>query len=183
MSNIWFTSDLHFGHDREFIWKARGYESVEDMNEKQIEKITEKVQPDDDFYILGDLMLGAPAPGLECLKRLPGKIHVILGNHDTSARVEIYKELGWDVQYATVIKYKKRSFYLSHYPTLTANMDADPRSLTWNLYGHTHQTNNFFEDRPYMYHVGVDSHNGYPVHIDDILVDINNKISECLNKL
>ena len=35
---IFLTSDMHFGHDREFIWKARGYSSVEEMNEDYIEK-------------------------------------------------------------------------------------------------------------------------------------------------
>ena len=58
MSNIWLTSDFHFGHDREFVWKARGYSSVEEMNEIQIEKFNSLVQPDDTIYILGDLMLG-----------------------------------------------------------------------------------------------------------------------------
>ena len=31
--------------------------------------------------------------------------------------------------------------------------------------------NNFFENRPYMYHVGVDSHDCYPVLLEDA-VDI-----------
>ena len=33
VSKIFVTSDLHFGHDREFIWKARGFNSVQEMNE------------------------------------------------------------------------------------------------------------------------------------------------------
>ena len=37
---IYLTSDWHFGHDREFIWKARGYSSVEEMNEDQIYFVT-----------------------------------------------------------------------------------------------------------------------------------------------
>ena len=35
MADIWFTSDLHFGHDREFVWKVRGYKDVKDMNTGQ----------------------------------------------------------------------------------------------------------------------------------------------------
>ena len=38
MEKIWITSDLHFGHDREFIWKARGFNSIEEMNETIIQK-------------------------------------------------------------------------------------------------------------------------------------------------
>lgn len=51
--------------------------------------------------------------------------------------------------------------------------------MTLNLYGHTHQTTNFYEDRPYMYHVGVDSHNGYPVLLDDIIEQMKIKVEEC----
>ena len=31
--SVFVTSDCHFGHDRDFIWKARGFDSVEEMNE------------------------------------------------------------------------------------------------------------------------------------------------------
>ena len=43
---------------------------------------------------------------------------------------------------------------------------------TLNLYGHTHQVNNFYQGMPYMYHVGVDSHNCYPVLLDDIIEEM-----------
>lgn len=39
--------------------------------------------------------------------------------------------------------------------------------MTLNLFGHTHQTSNFYEDKIYMRHVGMDSHSCYPV-IEDI---------------
>ena len=30
---IWLCSDWHLNHNKEFIWKARGFESVAQMNE------------------------------------------------------------------------------------------------------------------------------------------------------
>ena len=51
--------------------------------------------------------------------------------------------------------------------------------MTLNLYGHTHQNTNFYEDRPYMYHVGVDSHDGYPVLLDTVIIQMKNKVDEC----
>ena len=45
---IYVTSDLHFGHDREFIWKARGYDSVDEMNEDYVHKWNITVDNDDD---------------------------------------------------------------------------------------------------------------------------------------
>lgn len=180
MTNTWFTSDLHFGHDREFIWGPRGYKDVEEMNRIQLEKFNSVVKPEDTVYILGDCMLGDNEIGEEFFKQLNGEIIIILGNHDTNSRIEIYKKYAKEVVYAKRIKLKKKTFYLSHFPTITANPGDDPGHCTYNLYGHTHQQTKFYEDRPYMYHVGVDSHNGYPVSIDTIISDIKEKIDECV---
>ena len=38
MGKIFITSDLHFDHDRDCIWGARGYTSVEEMNKEQLRK-------------------------------------------------------------------------------------------------------------------------------------------------
>ena len=35
MGQIWLTSDWHFGHDREFLWHPRGFESIYE-NDKEI---------------------------------------------------------------------------------------------------------------------------------------------------
>lgn len=183
MAKTWFTSDWHFGHDREFVWKARGFNSIEEMNEAIIERHNSVVAPEDDVYVLGDLMLGDNSVGIECIKRLNGKIHIVFGNHDTNTRKKLYEELpnAEVLGYAAVIKIGKKSFYLSHYPALTANFD-EPHP-TVNLYGHTHQNNNFYEDRPFMFHVGADSHNCYPVEIETIRTLIKEKVDECVSYL
>ena len=183
MAKIWFTSDWHFGHDREFVWEVRGFDSIEEMNEAIIERHNSVVAPEDDVYVLGDLMLGDNNVGIECIKRLNGRLHIILGNHDTKTREQLYRELpnAEVLGYAAVVKIGKRSFYLSHYPTLTANFD-DPHP-TINLYGHTHQISKFYEDRPWMFHVGMDSHNCYPIEIETIRTLIKEKIDECVSFL
>ena len=82
-----------------------------------------------------------------------------------------------------MIKYSKtKKFYLSHYPTITDNFDDTVRSHIINLFGHTHQLTNFFNDNPYMYHVGLDSHNMYPVSIEQIIKDIEKKVREKENE-
>ena len=167
MSNIWLTSDLHLGHDRDFVWGARGFDTLEEMEQAIVERFNSKVQPEDDVYLLGDSMLGDLEHGFELLKLLNGKKHFIIGNHDTKNRIAKYEELTeFPILYADVIKYKKKTFYLSHYPTEVSNGDE---FQTVNLYGHTHQTHNFYNDKFYMYHVGMDSHDCYPVHIDDVI--------------
>lgn len=183
---IYLTSDLHFGHDREFIWKVRGYDSVEHMNTRQVEKWNAMVDSDDDVYVLGDIMLGT-TDNIRYVSQLNGRLHIVLGNHDTLTREALYKELPNVVEVAEVgirLKYNKYHFVLTHYPMLTGNLEKESlKQMSLNLYGHTHQSVNFYNDLPYCYHVGVDSHNGYPVLIDDIIVEMNQKVKECISFL
>lgn len=180
--NIWVTSDWHFGHDREFIWKARGFISVDEMNEYLIACHNAVVKPDDDVYVLGDLMLGDTEKGLSCVKRMHGKLHIVRGNHDTDKRWELYKSLPNVVEMdnAIYLKYKKHHFYLSHYISLTGNLEKESLTqMTLNLFGHTHQKDNFYMDMPYLYHCGVDSHKCFPVNLDDIIKEMHDKVREC----
>ena len=186
MSKIWFTSDWHFCHDKDFLWFPRGFDSIEMNNLAILSNHNLLVSNEDDVYVLGDLMLNDNEKGLELIKSMKGKLHIILGNHDTESRIELYKKLPniIEVTYATILKYNKSHFYLSHYPTICSNYDDNKpwhKNLI-NLYGHTHQKTNFFNDNPYMYHVGVDSHNCYPVLIDDIIEEIRNKKCELNNE-
>lgn len=183
---IYFTSDLHFNHDREFIYGPRGFKSVDEMNETEITNWNNTVTNEDDIYVLGDFFLGTNHEFIiNTLNQLKGRIHLIIGNHDSDAKLNLYKQCSniVEIAYATVIKYKNRLYYLSHYPTLTANLDNDPNRAIFNLFGHTHSKDKFYEDRPYMYNVACDAHNSTPVSIETINNDIYNKINECLSYL
>ena len=153
------------------------------MNEAYVEKWNSTVMADDDAYILGDVILGDPS-NIEYVKRLNGRVHIILGNHDTANREKMYRELSNVVEVADVgirLKYKKHHFVLTHYPMMTGNLEKESlKQMSLNLYGHTHQTSNFYNDTPFMYHVGVDSHNGYPVLLDDIIEEMYAKVKECV---
>lgn len=185
---VWFTSDLHLGHDKEFIWHARGFNSVAEMNEAIIANLQAMVGDEDRLFILGDLMLGGAAadPGY-WLQQLPGKVEIILGNHDTNKREEAYRQFFPDAVFdARRLRYKARDgktyhFYLSHYPTLTSNYDDATKPLSARLiglYGHTHQTTSWYivndsgDVHPFMYHIGIDAHNNRPVEIEDIITEI-----------
>ena len=179
---IYFTSDLHLGHDQEFIWGARGFNSVEQMNETIINRWNNMVTDDDDIYVLGDLVMGG-IENTEMLKRLKGKIHIIYGNHDGLKKREFYNQLDNVVEcsWANMIKYKKYNLYLSHYPTITDNEDINEleslKQTVINLFGHTHQFENFYMGEkgffnPRMYHVGLDSHECFLVSIDEIISEV-----------
>lgn len=183
---IWFISDTHFNHDREFIWGSRCVHSVTEMNSNIINNWNNKISPQDDIYVLGDFFLGKDIDYVKnTLSILNGKIHLIIGNHDTPAKIKIYEASPKVVEilWAKQIEYKGRQFYLSHYPTLTADLNSNPNTCVFNLFGHTHSKDKFYEDRPYMYNVAVDAHNNSPVSIDNIYKDIMNKIDECISFL
>ncbi len=185
MPMIWVTSDLHFNHDREFIWKARGFNSVDEMNHAIVDRYNSVVKPEDEVFILGDLMLGRDTvSGLDLISSLNGHKTIIRGNHDSKKRIDAYEACGWQVYNSLYLDYKKYLFYLSHYPTMTGNLEVESMHQTiLNLFGHTHQTSNFYNDIPYCFHVGVDSHNCYPISLDSIIEEIKAKYQECKEQL
>lgn len=169
---IFVTSDLHFNHDKEFLYAPRGFFSAEEMNEAIVIKWNEMVSPEDTVYILGDVGMGKDtAANIELLKSLNGKLYLAIGNHDSDAKIEAYKQANIfeDIQFGYRLKIKKKICVLTHYPTIVAN-DGDAPTI--NLYGHTHQQTNFYEGHWDMYHVGMDSHDCYPVNIEDALAEI-----------
>lgn len=172
-THIWLMSDLHLNHDKQFIWGTRGFASVQEHNETLIKNIKECVKEDDEFYILGDLTLGPLEEAEELLRQLPGHIHVILGNHDTDRRIEFYQSLGWEVQFATLIRWDKQTFYLSHYPTNTGNADKQIWTSIINCCGHTHSCIAWNPHTlPLSYNVAPEANFNRPVAIGDILATI-----------
>ena len=174
---IFFTSDTHFMHNKEFLFIPRGFTNTEDMCKEIVKRWNEVVKPEDEVYHLGDVVLSDIDAGIEFVKQLNGKIHLIRGNHDTDAKVETFKNECPNIisiEWATMIKYKKRYIFLSHCPSVTRTLeDAPNKQGILNFYGHTHQKDNFYSGNFYMYHVGCDSHNLTPISIDEILEEIS----------
>lgn len=172
----YFTSDLHIGHDKPFIWESRGFSSIEEHNEEILNRWNSVVSPDDNVYILGDLcMAGNKTEWDKIYLNLNGKKFLIHGNHDTVNKIKVYtKEYGIvDCGLAYLYKYTKtKIFYLSHYPTMMSN--GEDRRFIWNLSGHTHSKNKFEFGKYFVYNVNMDAHNCTPISIEDIVKDIYN---------
>ena len=180
---IFVTSDTHFCHNRDFLYTPRGFDNIYEMNEAIIERWNNVVKPGDTVYHLGDIALMDNAGGIRCVNRLNGNIIWLLGNHDSPSRVREFINNCNNLQvckdrYATTMKFTvlnmNLQFYLSHYRTITTNFDQkDFTRRVINLHGHTHQKENW-EDltNPFCYHVGLDSHNCTPVHIEEVVTDI-----------
>ena len=181
---IYLTSDTHFNHDKEFIWGPRGFKSCKESNETIIKNWNNTVKSEDTIIIVGDFILGKDIDAARKIVNMLNGIKIlVVGNHDTRAKLKLYEELGIEIVYAMPLEYKGRQFYISHYPTLTADLNSSPDHAIFDLFGHTHSKKMFYEERPYMYNVAVDAHNCTPVSIDQIYNDINDKIKDCISYL
>lgn len=183
---VWLTSDWHFCHDRGFIYEPRGFKTVEEANETILQNHNALVKPDDEVFVLGDLMLNDNERGLDYISRMNGHLHIIRGNHDTTSRLIFYKQLPNVVSLnaADFLRYKSYNFYLSHFPCLTGNLEKESlKQTTIGLFGHTHQKEKFYQGIPYMFHVGVDSNDNKPVLIDDIIQLCEAEVVKCKSQL
>jgi calcineurin-like phosphoesterase family protein len=170
---------ISVSHNRDFVWQPRGFESVHDMDEAIVENWNELVSWDDEVYLLGDIMLNNNEEGCKLLNRLAGKIYIIRGNHDTDTRIQEYVNIRPTILYlglAYMLKYNGYRFYLSHYPTLTANADDDEKPLkkkAISLCGHSHTKDKWYHWRQgLIYHCELDCHDNKPVLIDNIISDL-----------
>jgi len=179
---IYISSDLHLNHNQPFIYEPRGFKDVYEMTFTILDNFNRIIKPDDDLYLLGDNFLGELEPGLELFNHLPGKIHLIWGNHDTYNRKEALSKCHNVVEvigYAGILKYGKYHFYLSHFPTCTTNFDDYGKPLNRRvlcLAGHTHSKDKF--ELTHSYNVAVDAHNCYPVSIDEVIKDFKDYIDD-----
>ena len=154
--------------------RPRGFDNIYDMNEAIIKNFNNIIKSEDDLYLLGDTFLGDNEQGIKLFHQIPGKIHLIWGNHCTDSRKKIMSDSFNVVEvcgYADVIKENGYHFYLSHYPTATTNFDIEKplKARILALGGHTH-SKNLFEPCG-SYNVAIDAHNNMPVSIDEIIKD------------
>jgi len=124
MSNVWFCSDLHFGHKN--IGKFREIDSEEANRNRICEDWKECVTKRDSLYVLGDACFMMET--LSEFDSLPGEKILIRGNHDrldTQAYLKHFKSV------EGILRYKE--FWLTHAP-------IHPEELRGkvNLHGHVH---------------------------------------------
>lgn len=183
---VYFISDLHFFHDRKFIYEPRGFKSEKEMREYYVKEWQKTATNDDDIYVAGDFCLGTDYDAIaDLVKSLPGRIHIIIGNHDTDKKVEFYSKLPnvVEIAYATMIVNNNRRYYISHYITETATLESNPKTCVINIHGHLHVKEMFHEDKPYLINVSVDVTGGKLLTFQDIEFAFTNKIKECISYL
>ena len=178
---IWITSDLHFCHDKDFIYTPRGFKSAQEMNESIIYNWNLNVGKDDDVYVLGDIFVGGTKTPLEVGRNLigclNGRIHIVRGNHDTENKLKMYKTCRnvVEVENAIYLDYEGYHFYLSHFPTITYTWNSKKKELkrmSLNLCGHVHTKDPLLDfDKGPIFHCEWDTL-GRPWSIDGVIYKI-----------
>lgn len=165
MSNIWFTSDHHWGHANIIRFSQRPFADVEEMDEALIERWNRVVQKGDTVYHLGDIFLHKDLQRAhEIRDRLKGQICLIKGNHESTAQ-RMRERFGWIKEYAEVripdasAPGGEQMIVLCHYAFRIWNKSHHG---SWHLYGHSHGS---LPDDPNArsFDVGVDCHDYAPI--------------------
>lgn len=167
----WFISDTHFGHNNIIKYSNRPFKDVDEMNELMIKDWSTVVDPEDNVYHLGDFAFMKPQPTRQLISRLPGKKHLILGNHDRWI-IENWNSLLRDdgfasIQYYRELKIAGKMIVLFHYGQRVWNKS---HRGSIHLYGHSHGS---LPPHGLSVDVGVDckeiTHEYRPIHLDEIL--------------
>ena len=130
---VFVISDQHFDH-KNIINHTRAdlfgskEDSLNEMNKHIISKHNEVVGEDDIVIILGDFSFKT---GIERLKelttRLNGHKFLVMGNHDTIDKPDLYLRAGFEDIFLSPVKFN--GDYYSHYP-LNASIDSGERPDT-----------------------------------------------------
>lgn len=80
MPDIWLTSDLHLGH--RMVANLRGFDTPEHHDAALAAYWNRRVRDDAEVWVLGDVAMGGWLDRLPLLGTLPGRKHLVLGNHD-----------------------------------------------------------------------------------------------------
>ncbi len=145
----YITSDTHFFHENIIRFCRGEYSGIDDMNESLIEAWNRTVSPNDTVYHLGDFAFGKDMNAIERLiQRLNGKIMLIVGNHDTPAKLKLYQRY-----FQVACFYQLDDVILTHYPVHSSMLaDNSPRSASaterYNIHGHCH--GGIIEDSRYL---------------------------------
>lgn len=162
-----FTSDPHFGHEN--VARLRGFDNVEAHDEAITKHWKEIVNEEDHLWILGDLQMSAVKYALELVGSMPGKKHLILGNHDPAHPMHRqshkfqhqYMEVFESVQAFARRRIAGQEVLLSHFPYQSDHTQVARYTQyrlrdegLWLLHGHTHGAEKL---HGHEIHVGLDA--------------------------
>ena len=137
-----YIADTHFGHANIMRYDHRPFDNVHEMDEFIIKRWQDRVRPDDDVWFLGDFAMRSHLPMTAYLERLPGKKHLIIGNHDgdllrDEKAMRMFVSVDQMKMIRDTLNGQSIEIHLCHYPLLEWNKMFHG---SWHIYGHIHNS-------------------------------------------
>jgi len=171
---IYFTSDEHDGHRNIIKYCNRPFANIIEMREEMIRRHNSVVGVHDIVYHLGDMFwkFRKPHEVYDYLKQLNGKHNYILGNHEealrdflnTSPNAPFFECLYERMYLRADFTNTPAGIILDRY---AGRVWQNSSHGSYQLYGHSHAGLPDVEGLLQM-DVGVDSHDFYPVSLDQV---------------
>jgi len=184
-SKVFFTSDTHFYHKSIISFTHRPFSSIEEMNDALIENWNSVVPKDGIVFHLGDFCFGGPTAWNRVIRKLNGKIYLILGNHDIKNLREGATWRFEGIFQQMYILVDGQRIWLNHCPFLCY---GGAYNGSWQLFGHVHSGPDSVEGLdiprlvnllPTQYDVGVDNNNYRPVSFYEVKEIIEGRSINC----
>lgn len=192
-SKVFFWGCTHVFHNKEFIWKARGYSSILEHAKAIKDKINLTCRREDCLILLGDGFLNSSINDVrDFLFSLNTHIYYIWGNHESSTTRFYFEELnncGYkDIEvypftiknvtfwgFYKTIEINKKTLILQHFPLQIFDYQ---KYGSFHIHSHEHGKLKTslpeYKDGLYL-DVGVDVFPEKPVSFDDILWIMSHK--------
>jgi calcineurin-like phosphoesterase family protein len=204
MSVTWFTSDLHFRHNK--VAELRGFTHPGDgtkawpdslaHDEEVIKRWNARVRPIDHVWVLGDVAMGSMTETFQLVDRLHGVKHLVTGNHDApwpghrdSRKIQKrWLEHFESVQAFAKIRLAGEEVLLSHFPYDGDHTDNDRATQfrlrdegKWLLHGHLHVNSRV--TGPRSIHVGLDAWGLAPARDSEVVCEMHGIFSAELEEM
>ena len=90
--NVFVVSDTHFNHNKEFIFKSRGFTSIAEHDSTLVKRWNSVITDSDTVIHLGDFIANDPTGhiALDILSQLRGQKYLLWGNHKSGIK-QLYK--------------------------------------------------------------------------------------------
>lgn len=169
---IYYTADLHLGHENIIKHCSRPFSDVREMDMTIINNWNSVVYDKDDVYIVGDIAFrGEKGDTISKIKRLKGRKHLIIGNHDGHMIKEAaFTELFVSIEQMGDISDNGRRVILFHYPILEWNGFFRG---SYHVYGHIHNGSPdaaaVMKTLPRAFNAGADLNDFLPQTLDMLI--------------
>lgn len=182
---IFFTSDMHYGHQNILKYCNRPFDDLDHMHAELIRRWNSVVTDADIVYVIGDAVMGSREQTLPYLDQLAGHKYLVPGNHDDchsmykdKQKYNRMQEMYFD-HFDDILDemYQVDGFLLCHFPYRGATTDG--RSFgDWEpvdrgqtlLCGHIHDewATKFTPQGTLMINVGADVRDFTPISLPQV---------------